>query len=170
MTCEDYESGWTEAHWIDIDTNKFGQVLRTLILCSLRSTREKGSVHVTLALRKNHHSNDAGLGGLGLGGGGGTSGGGAGAGGSSSLRGAGGGGGGGGGGGNDGRVGGGGSGSSGGAGDGGKGGSRGRVGGVLLSSLLLPEDDPPPSSQGTPTKGTPNISRHSKVNITDNLR
>ena len=35
MTCEDYESGWTEAHWIDIDTNKFGQVLRTLNLYSL---------------------------------------------------------------------------------------------------------------------------------------
>ena len=32
MTCEDYESGWTEANWIDIDTNKFGQVLVILVI------------------------------------------------------------------------------------------------------------------------------------------
>ena len=36
MTCEDYESGWTEANWIDIDTNKFGQVFG--YIASLTST------------------------------------------------------------------------------------------------------------------------------------
>ena len=36
--CASLLGGWTESHWIEIDNVKFGQVLRTLVLCSLMST------------------------------------------------------------------------------------------------------------------------------------
>ena len=52
LCCASLLGGWTESHWIEIDNVKFGQVLRTLVLCSLMSTPEGGSVHVTVALRK----------------------------------------------------------------------------------------------------------------------